>query len=207
LEGTGVAGAVVTGDAAHAQRSTAAYVHGRGGDYVLTVKGNQPTLLRSIADRFADARPADHVHEARPGTKRIERAIWIAPAEGIDFPAAAQIFRIRRLTFNALGERIAKEVVHGITSLGAPQATAEAVATWVRRHWGIENKIHWMRGVVFAEDGQHAYLSSSAQVMACIRNLAIGLLRLAGHQKIKATLEHIASDRLRILPLLAASHS
>jgi predicted transposase YbfD/YdcC len=76
-----------------------------------------------------------------------------------------------------------------------------------RRHGGIDNKIHWVCDVVFAEEGQHAYLGSSAQVMACARNLAIGLLCLAGHQKIKASPEHVAGRRLRILPLLAASRS
>jgi len=41
--------------------------------------------------------------------------------------------------------------------------------------------------------------------MALFGNLAIGLIRLAGHTQIKRTLEHIAADRMRILPLLAAS--
>lgn len=207
LDGSDIAGAVVTGDAAHAQRNTAAYICERDADYVLTVKGNQPTLMRAIADRFADARAADHVHDERRAGKRTERAIWTAPAEGIDFPSAAQIFRIRRLTFNSLGEKIGKEIVHGVTSLDVEHATAEAVAAWVRRHWGIENKIHWVRDVVFDEDAQHAYLGSAPQAMACVRNLAIGLLRLAGKDEIKRTLQRIGRDRTRILPLLAASHS
>jgi hypothetical protein len=64
-----------------------------------------------------------------------------------------------------------------------------------------------VRDVVFDEDAHHAYRGSSAQAMAYIRNLAIGLLRLAGTGEIKRTLQHMSRDRIRILPLLAASHS
>jgi predicted transposase YbfD/YdcC len=69
----------------------------------------------------------------------------------------------------------------------------------------VENKIHWVRDVVFAEDHQNAYLGAAAHGMALFRNLAIGLIRLAGHTQIKRTVQRIAADRTRILPLLAAS--
>ena len=59
--------------------------------------------------------------------------------------------------------------------------------------------------VLFSEDRQHAYLGASAQAMAMFRNLAIALIRLAGVTEIKRTLEHIAAERTRILPILAAS--
>jgi predicted transposase YbfD/YdcC len=107
--------------------------------------------------------------------------------------------------FDHTGQRISKEIVHGITSLDLHEVTAQALARWVRQHWGIENRIHWVRDVVFAEDHQNSYLGQTAHAMALFRNLAIGLIRLAGHTQIKRTLERIAADRTRILPLLAAS--
>jgi hypothetical protein len=58
---------------------------------------------------------------------------------------------------------------------------------------------------VCAEDHQNAYLGAAAHAMALFRNLAISLIRLAGHTQIKRTIEHLAADRTRILPLLAAS--
>lgn len=134
----------------------------------------------------------------------MHRQIWAATADGIDFPGAGQVFRIRRDIFDLSGQRVSKEIVHGITSLA--EATAAAIGRFVRHHWGVENKIHWVRDVVFAEDHQHAYLGAAAHAMALFRNLAIGLIRLAGHTQIKRTLEHLAADRMRILPLLAASH-
>jgi predicted transposase YbfD/YdcC len=206
LDRLDLAGAVITGDAAHAQTGTARYLHDRGADYVLTLKANKPTLLATVtAKLFAATDAGHHLEVDRSHGRIVHRQIWTTTAEGIDFPGAAQIFRIRRDVFNAVGERLSKEIVHGITSLDARAATAEAVAAWVRQHWGVENKIHWVRDVVFAEDHQNAYLGAAAHGMALFRNLAIGLIRLAGHTQIKRTVQRIAADRTRILPLLAAS--
>jgi predicted transposase YbfD/YdcC len=210
LKDVDLTGVVVTGDAAHAQHTTAAYLtQDRGGHYVLTVKGNQPTLLTQITSALPPAAPgtAHHTETDRSTGKIVRRQIWIAPATGIDFPGAAQVFRIRRDTFDHAGNHLTKEVVHGITSLTATQATPETLARFVRQHWGIENKIHWVRDVVYREDHQHAYAGTGAQVMATLRNLALGLLRLAGITQITRALERIAADRTRILPIIAAATS
>lgn len=65
--------------------------------------------------------------------------------------------------------------------------------------------MHWVRDVPLAEDHQNAYLGAATHGMALFRGLAIGMIGLAGHTQIKRTLERIASDRARILPILAAS--
>lgn len=204
LDQVDLVGAVVTGDAAHTQIGTAAYICGREGDYVLTLKANQPSLLDSVVAKLAATTTfGNHLDIDHRRGQVVHRQVRSTDAAGIDFPGAAQVFRIRRDVFDLSGQRISKEIVHGITSL--PEATAEAIGRWVRQHWGVENKIHWVRDVVFAEDHQNAYLGAAAHAMALFRNLAIGLIRLAGHTQIKRTLEHIAADRTRILPLLAAS--
>jgi predicted transposase YbfD/YdcC len=213
LDPVEVAGAVVTADAAHCQDATAAYLTGRDADYVLTVKGNRKTLLAKVKaglgqvglDDLDGVAGADHVQDDRGHGRRVRRAIWLAPADSIDFPGAGQVFRIRREVRDTCGRLVSKEIVHGITSLSAEQAAAATVARFVREHWGIENKVHWVRDVVFGEDTHHAYLGAAAQVMATFRNLAIALIRLSGTSRITQTLERIAADRTRILPLLAAS--
>jgi predicted transposase YbfD/YdcC len=201
---------VVTGDAAHAQHATAAHiVSERGGAYALTVKGNQPTLLAAINAALPPAAPGSehHVETDRGNGKIVRRAIWVAPADGVEFPGAAQVFRIRRDTFDHAGNRLSKEVVHGVTSLTAAQADPQQLARFVRRHWSIENKSHWVRDTVYREDHQHAYAGTGAQVMATLRNLTLGLLRLAGITQITRTLQRIAADRTRILPVIAAATS
>lgn len=208
LAGIDLTGVVVTGDAAHAQHATAAHLTAdRGGAYALTVKGNQPTLLAQIAAALPAAVPgtAHHVEVDRSKGRIVRRSIWMAPATGVEFPGAARVFLIRRDTFDHQGNRLSKEIVHGVTSLTAQQATPEVIGRLIRQHWGIENKIHWVRDVVWREDDQHAYAGTGAQVMATLRNLALGLLRLSGITQIKRTLERIAGDRRRILPILATA--
>jgi predicted transposase YbfD/YdcC len=210
LDGVDLTGVVVTADAAHAQHATAAYLATqRGGHYTLTVKGNQPSRLARIAAVLPPAAPGSghHVAEDRSKGRIVRRAIWVAPAAGVDFPGAAQVFRIRRDTFDHLGNRLSKEIVHGVTSLTTDQATPEQLAGLVRQHWTVENKSHWVRDVVYREDHQHAYVGTGAQVMATVRNLALGLLRLAGITQITRTLQRIAADRTRILPIIAAATS
>jgi predicted transposase YbfD/YdcC len=199
---------VVTADVAHTQRDTAWHlVSDKHADYVLAVKGNQPSLLAQVQAVLPPAAlgSQDYVDEERSHGRITRRAIWATVAEGVDFPYAAQVFRIRRDVFNLAGQRVHKQIAYGVTSLNTDRASARDIGGLVRAQWGIENKIHWVRDVVFAEDHQYAYTGNGAHTMAMLRNLAIGLIRLAGRTEIKRTLEWIAADRMRILPLLAAS--
>jgi predicted transposase YbfD/YdcC len=141
LDPVDLTGAVVIGDAAHTRHATAECLIGRDADYVLTLKANQPTLLGQVAAKlFATADGPRHREEDRSHGRIVHRQIQAAPADGIDFPGAAQIFRIRRDVFDLAGQRLSKEVVHGITSLTVEQATAQALAGWVRTHWGSRTR-------------------------------------------------------------------
>lgn len=157
-----------------------------------------------IAARMPRAYPgsADHTDEETAGGQRVVREIWVTTADGIDFPGAAQVFRIRRQTYNLVGQRLSKEVVYGVTNLDPTQATPNQLLRGVRHHWRIE-ATHRVRDVVYREDHQRAYTGTGAQVMAMIRNLALAVLRLTGHTEITRTLQRIAADRTRILPILA----
>jgi predicted transposase YbfD/YdcC len=200
-------GAVVTGDAAHTQHATAQYIVDRDAHYVLTVKGDQPGLLRAVRTGFTDTIHGYHPEEERSHGRIVRRETWTGPAQDIAFPGVAQIFRIRREVCDPAGQTLSAQTVHGLTGLSAERATATAVAARVRRHRGIEDKLHWVRDVVFDEDRQHAYLGASAHTTGIVHNLAISLLRLAGIAEIKRATERIAADRTRILPIPAASHT
>ena len=101
LEPVDLAGAVVTADAAHAQRETANYIAGpeedggRGSDYFLFVKGNQPSLQKAVFDVIQDDGPRgpDHTELDYGHGRIIRRSIWVASAEGIDFPYLTRIAR------------------------------------------------------------------------------------------------------------------
>lgn len=198
-------GKIVTADAAHTQDNTADYlVNTRNADYTLTVKGNRPHLLEAIAARMprAVAGSAHHTQQQITGGRRIVREIWVTTADGIDFPGARQVFRIRRCVYDLTGNRLSKDIVHGITSLDATRGNAAQLLTLVRDHWLIEAN-HWIRDVAWQEDHQHAYTGTAAHAMATLRNLALAILRLTGHRQIIRTLQRITADRSRILPILA----
>jgi predicted transposase YbfD/YdcC len=199
-----VSGMVITADAAHPSSDTAGYLRGRDADYVFTVKANKPSLLAAIVSRLPAATLAAvacHSAERRNGYQ-VTRTIWTAPADGVDFPGAVQVFRIRRDVHATDGQRVSKQIVHGITSLPAGAAD---LARYVREHWGIENKIHWTRDVLLGEDAHHAYLGDVAHTLAVLRNLAMALIRLAGYTKIKQVMERHHANKMLIPQLLNAS--
>lgn len=68
-------------------------------------------------------------------------------------------------------------MAYGITSVGRDQANALALLNWNRGHWGIENKIHWVRDESFGEDRCRVQKGSAPQILAGVRNLAINWLR------------------------------
>jgi len=76
------------------------------------------------------------------------------------------------------------------------------VATYVRDHWTVENRVHWVRDVTFREDGLPRPDRPLPRVLATFRNLAIGPLRLAGHTRISPTRRRLRHDPALLLTVL-----
>lgn len=193
-------GAVVTLDAMHTQSDTAQAISDAGGDYVLTVKNNQPGLYAACKKLPWAKVPAHSAVTSRHG-RRARRTIKIVTAPTwVDFPAAAQVAQIRR-TVTRHGRK-SVEVVYVITSADHHDAPPATLAAWVQGHWRIENQLHWVRDVVFDEDRSQVRTGTAPQVMATIRNTAISLLRLTGWINIASALRHHARDPERPVNLL-----
>jgi len=197
--------AVATADAAHTQHKSAILLRKRGIDYVLTVKGNQPTLYRQVFEQCLPLLQENPGHEEEERSHgRIRRwTAWATAADGIRFPFARTIAVIRREEFDLEGNRLTKEYAFIITSLRGERAAPATIHTHVRNHWGIENRVHYVRDTAWREDACRAHVGNGPRNLAILRNLALGLLRLHGVTKIKATLEYIAGDRNRALQFLA----
>jgi predicted transposase YbfD/YdcC len=198
-----LAGVVVTADAIHTQRSHASYlVEERGADYVLIVKANQPNLFTQLDSLNWDTTPL-HTHE-NTGHGRIERrTIQVQPAPAnIDFPHVAQVFLIERYVTEITTGKNSAIAVLGITSCDTTKADAPQIATHTRKHWHIENKLHYVRDVTYSEDASRTRTHNGPRIMASLRNLAISTLRLTGKTNIAAALRHNARDHTRPLQLL-----
>jgi predicted transposase YbfD/YdcC len=190
--------AVITIDAMHTQTDTAQLITGQGADYVMTVKANMPTLYKRLKKLPWARVPATSAVSTGHG-RRACRTIKVALVPAwTGFAGAAQVAQPRR-TVTAKGKKTV-EVVYLITS--DRHASPATLAAWVRGHWEIENKLHWVRDVTYQEDKSLVRTGNAPRVMASLRSLAISLLRLDGHSNIAAANRHHARDPQRTLTLL-----
>ena len=198
-----LAGVVVTADALHTHREAAEFlVTGKQAHYLFTIKGNQPILL----DRCAHLpwhnvpvldRTRDHAHG------RVElRTLKAVTVHHFGFPHAAQVIQVTRKTRDLGTRRWRTVTVYAITSLTFAQASPARLADLIRGHWVIENGLHWVRDVTFAEDASQVRTGTAPQVMACLRNLAIGVLCRARPVNLATALRHHARDPIRPLATL-----
>lgn len=215
LDRLDLTGVIVTADALHAVRSHAQYLHSRGAHYILTVKANQPALHAQLAALPWAQIPVAHqdtnTGHGRRETRTLKKTAVAEAAgptgQGLLFPHAQQAIRITRTrTIRSSGKaKRSRETAYAITSLTAIDATGEHIAQAVRGHWGVENRLHYVRDVTWDEDRSQVRTGNGPQVMASLRNLAVAILRLTGHANIAAGLRHHAHNPTRPLNAILAS--
>ena len=161
------------------QTGTATWLRARGAHYLLTVKRNQPRLYQQLQELPWKNIPtlawSDHSHG-----RRIRRRVKVAAAPAwISFPGAAQVVQVQR-TRQIRGPDGTTtrntETVYLLCSLTAEQAQPSQIAAWLQGHWRIE-VVHWIRDVTYDEDRHQLRTGNAPQAMACLRNLAISLIR------------------------------
>jgi len=211
LEGR-LKGRIFTMDAILTQKEIAQTIVEGEGNYVMYVKGNQARLLEDIALMFEDetecgdtktmAQTTDIGH-GRIETRRITTSDGLVGYS--HWPGLAQVFKLERdVIFKKSGQE-RKEVVYGVTSLSMKKADASRLLNLTRSHWSIENKVHWVRDVTFDEDRSQVRCGSIPQVMATMRNLAIGLMRFAGESNIASACRKFAAKPYLALALMGIS--
>lgn len=190
-----LSGVIITADALHTQREHADYLHHRGAHYVLTVKENQRALRKRISSQTWSTRPVQHICREKGHGRTTAWQVTTQPAQDwIDFPHAKQTIRLTRDRHDHKTGEKTREHVFAITSLPADQATPEELAGYIRGHWGIENRLHWVRDVTYREDASQIRTGHGAHVMATFRNLAISIHRLAGATNIAKALRTAMRD-------------
>jgi predicted transposase YbfD/YdcC len=112
------------------------------------------------------------------------------------------VLKIERITEEIKSGKKRQETVFGITSLPAAKASPERLLELNRGHWSIENSLHYVRDVTFAEDLSQIRTNTAPQVMATLKNLAISLLRINRETNIAKALRHYAANPCMILSLI-----
>lgn len=110
--------------------------------------------------------------------------------------------RLHRRVTDLNGTPIRAETVVGVTSLEAHRCRPDQLAALIHGHWHIENRLHWIRDVTFAEDHSQLRTNSAPRAMATLRNLAITAHRIAGATNIATALRHTRRSFNRPLRLL-----
>ena len=179
-------GAIVTIDAMGCQTKIADAIVTQGGDYLLSVKDNQPKLHEAIQEFFAIAQAEDFRHVERDvsqtldkGHGRLEtRRCTVVAAPGymqelVRWKGVRALVKIEAR--RELGTKVQTETRYAITSL-APNSVE--ILRAARLHWGIENGFHRCLDVAFREDASAIWLRNAATNFALLRRFALNLFRL-----------------------------
>lgn len=191
-------GALVTADAEHCQRETAALIVRRGGDYLLSLKANQPHLLEDVSGGLAQVfssvgsrrdwvagaagRAAATVTEQDKGHGRFEtRRISIVCLSETDpdwqdvqdrWAGLRTLIRVERT--RQIGEKQTQETAYYISSR---VQSARYLGRMVRQHWQIENGLHYVLDVSLGEDASRVRRDNAAINLGTMRNMVINVLR------------------------------
>jgi predicted transposase YbfD/YdcC len=201
-------GALVSVDALNTQKTIAAQIVQDGGDYLMAVKDNHPTLHDSlrrhldemILEKFAGV---EHVyHETTDGghgridTRRVwatGQIEWLAGREQWENLVSVAVVESTR---HVLGKDESKTTRrYYISSVAADNG--ERIAGSIRNHWSIENGQHWCLDMAFNEDQSRVRKDHGSENLAVLRRIALGLLRRDHSVKIGARNKRLKACRNR----------
>ena len=192
LEVLALAGRVVTIDAMGCQTAIAGAIHAKGGDYVLSLKGNQTRLHDDVRTFFLDAEA--HAFAGTPHTTaetvdgdhgRIEvRRAWATDdlawlADRPRWPGLRSVLRVD--SERTVGDRTAHETRFFISSLPPDAAT---LARIVRSHWAIEHSLHWVLDVAMHQDQTRIRTGDAPENLAILHHIALNLLEQERTKKV-----------------------
>jgi predicted transposase YbfD/YdcC len=196
LDRLSVKGALVTIDAIGTNPSVAQAILDRGGDYVLALKRNQPTLHDEVSRYFEDPETnglatvettdKDHGRIETRSTTVSHEVAWLQSDRRYSgeprFPGLKAL--VRTTTRTERRGKVTEETRYFLSSAAlSPERAAEAI----RGHWGIES-MHWVLDVIFKEDQSRLRKGHGAQNMALVRRLAFNIVRAGrGKRSIKTT--------------------
>jgi predicted transposase YbfD/YdcC len=178
-------GALVTIDAAGCQKEIARQIVAAGGDYILTVKGNQGHLLEDVQQCIIDADEADfagidceeyETEERGHGRQEKRSYLIIRKPQGIREAAEWAGLEVVGMCYRerTVAGRTSEETRYFI---GSKRAGARYYGKALRNHWQVENNLHWQLDVTFGEDDSRVRQRRAAENFAVLRRVALSLLK------------------------------
>jgi len=194
LESLFIEDCVISIDAMGCQKEIVKTIRDKNADYILAVKGNQKMLEQQINDSFRFIEPNSFDESLDSGHGRVEtrKCSVITNLEHIEtqneWRDIKSIIKVETIRYNKTKETTENATRIYISSLSLD---ANLFQEYIRSHWGIENKLHWMLDVAFNEDASRKRAGNSAQNFSVVNKIA--LMMIKSDTTIKAS---IASKRL-----------
>ncbi len=174
-----ISGSIVTIDAMGCQKAIASQIVAQGADYILAVKGNHPSLEEGITDTLRFEKPEDtHTDvDCDHGRGETRQCSLFKNLEHIE---NTQHWSCLKTIVRIEAQRLIKETSE-ITNqtryyISSAEGSAEQFNHWVRNHWAIENKLHWMLDVTFREDYSRKRKGYAPQNFNTITKIALSML-------------------------------
>ena len=204
-------GVIITLDALHCQKKTASLIVDSDNDYLLEVKGNQKTLLKQVKDIVQANDPIDTCLTSEKNRGRQENRyheIYISNEQIPDGWRGVQ----RVIYVHRYGYRPDKKTDNGQYSeqhyyiSSHPFKDASIVAQGIRQHWGIENKIHYVKDTHFKEDDNGIRHNHAAAILSIFQDIAINVYRCKGFNSLKTATTFFANKVNELFGFLKAKH-
>ena len=184
-------GCTVSIDAMGCQKSIAAKIVDRGGEYVFGLKGNQPRLAEQVEQQFQEwiasnftGAPVDTFEQSEQHRGRRElRRVWSsnclgAIGEASNWPQLKSIVMIESIRATAEGETVEQRYY-----ISSCESNAAELAHAIRRHWAIENSVHWVLDMTFNEDQSRVRERVAAENLCLLRKIAMNTVRADSTRK------------------------
>jgi predicted transposase YbfD/YdcC len=186
LDGLDLRGCLVSPDALACHPEVAGRIVGRGGDYLLTLKGNRKKAHAEVRDWFAanafalgaPLRPSFDAFDDGHG-RLVRRRVFACPDLSVlgtlaGWPGLKAVLAVETIRGVPGRGKVTAEIRHYLSSARLP---LERLAAAIRNHWRVENGLHWVLDVTFREDASRVRERNAARNLALLRRIALNLVR------------------------------
>jgi len=183
-----IKGTIITIDAMGCQKKIAVKIIKKGADYILAIKGNQPKLYKEVIDIFERIKTPEFAHYAhQTDTEVVKDHGRVETRECVTINNLGWLFEIHqwegvksiaKVTATVYHQASGKETVEERYYISSLSGNAALTNRAVRKHWYVENKLHWVLDVVFKEDYSRVRTGNGAENLTIIRKIALNTIRM-----------------------------
>ncbi|MBW4542570.1 MAG: ISAs1 family transposase [Myxacorys chilensis ATA2-1-KO14] len=168
-----------------------------GNDYIITVKGNQPKLYQYLQAQFEKHQTQDVDNQTEQARNRITQRT-VSVLDNVEELDTAWVGVRRFIRVERIGIRGTEPTHEAMFYISSVAADAKVFSRLIRDHWHIENRLHWVKDVVFKEDLTPICSGHAPENMAILRTIALNLFRLHEFTSITKAIRAVAHDVRRL---------